>query len=145
MVKITKGSNKKLNPWEAKSLISLHKAWQIERSDKHCVPMTESHSTVLQKVSAPNAWVPLLLCPKVQCSYGCAPNAVHLVPASVALCANSFNHKPYSIETMTDYLGLDKRSAADKSIGGRTSTDQNHPEIKTLHFSCSKFGQSIQD
>ena len=39
-------------------------------------------STVLQKVSAPNAWVPLLLCPKVQCSYGCAPNAVHLVPAS---------------------------------------------------------------
>ena len=43
-----------------------------------CAPMV-----VLQKVSAPNAWVPLLLCPKVQCSYGCAPNAVHLVPASV--------------------------------------------------------------
>ena len=37
---------------------------------------------VLQKVSAPNAWVTLLLCPKVQCSYGCAPNTVLLVPAS---------------------------------------------------------------
>ena len=58
---------------------------------------------VLQKVSAPNAWVPLWLCPngcapksqcpkclgapmavpKLQCPYGCAPNAVPLVPASI--------------------------------------------------------------
>ena len=38
---------------------------------------------VLQKVSAPNAWVPLLQCPKLQCPYVCAPNAVPLVPASL--------------------------------------------------------------
>ena len=38
---------------------------------------------VLQKVSAPNAWVPLLLCPKLQCPYGFAPNAVPLVPAAL--------------------------------------------------------------
>ena len=42
-----------------------------------CAPMA-----VLQKVSAPNAWVPLWQCPKLQCPYGCAPNAVPLVPAS---------------------------------------------------------------
>ena len=87
MVKITKGSNKKLNPWEAKSLISLHKAWQIERSDKHCVPMTESHSTVLQKVSAPNAWVPLLLCPKVQCSKKSVPQ----MPGCPYCCAPKYS------------------------------------------------------
>ena len=38
---------------------------------------------VLQKASAPNAWVPLWLCPILQCPYGCAPNAVPLVPATL--------------------------------------------------------------
>ena len=50
---------------------------QNTRCPKCCAPIAGA-----PKVSAPNAWVPLLLCPKVQCSYGCAPNAVHLVPAS---------------------------------------------------------------
>ena len=45
---------------------------------------------------------------------------------------------------MTDYLGLDKRSAADKSIGGRTSTVQNHPEIKTLHSVAQNLDKSFK-
>ena len=44
----------------------------------------------------------------------------------VALCANSFNHKPFNVETMTDYLGLDKRSAADKEIGREAWAKLHH-------------------
>ena len=35
----------------------------------------------------------------------------------VALCTNAYNHKPFSIEGMTKYIGLDPNSKKDKKIG----------------------------
>ena len=64
--------------------VSAPNAWvpQLLCSKSQCPKYLGAPMAVLQKASAPNAWVPLWLCPILQCPYGCAPNAVRLVPAS---------------------------------------------------------------
>ena len=59
-----------------------------------CAPNAVPHLLVPQMLSAPKYRVLQWLCPKLQCYYGCAPIAVHLVPATRCDLQDSTHEHP---------------------------------------------------
>ena len=60
----------------------------------------------------------------------------------VALCANSVNHKPYSLNGMIEYLGLDPKSDADKTIGFKEWLKLHHT-LKIVQKEKCEWGAPI--